>query len=439
MGVNVGKINYTWEDVKKIRKYPHLLGLLAGKDKLTLLHSYWIRTLFDSKKEIVFMAHRGAYKTTSIEIGIIYYLAFHPNARVALIRKSYTKAAESVRNIANMMLIPEIKAFLEFVWGTDWKFTMRREGKLDLSVKKTYTKEVSLTAKGIDSAITGDHYDFAVADDCEDLKDRVSEAEREKTILVMNEFRSNILDRGCHMVFVGTPWHRKGLYSTLPPAIKFPIHTTGLISPEEEADIRNKTTPTLFAINYKLEFENDEDMLFKDPYIGKWRGKELKNIRAHVDAAFDGDHYCALTIMGKTPEGKLNAVGFVYQGNIKDWFAEIAKKLVLYGCNRLYIEDNADKGYSADVLKLNPVMKENHIWVNVYHEKTNKDTKIATYLGEVWKDIEWAEETDSLYLEQCMDWRPKSLPDDAPDSAASLVREGNFSVTKTWDSNLWRW
>lgn len=39
---------YTWDDVKEIREHPHLLGLLAGKDKLTELHSKWMLQLLDS-------------------------------------------------------------------------------------------------------------------------------------------------------------------------------------------------------------------------------------------------------------------------------------------------------------------------------------------------------------------------------------------------------
>lgn len=433
-------ITYTWDHVRIIRQYPHLLGHLANKTKLTPMHSEWMRYILDSKEERVLMAHRGSYKTTSIvEIGIIWYLMFHPDDRVALIRKSFTQAAECIRNIADIMMLPEIHDLLAFVWGTDWKFSVRREGKLKLSVKRTNTKEVSITAKGIDSASTGDHYDFAIGDDCEDLQDRISEAARQKTILVINEFRSNIMERDKHMCFIGTPWHSKGLYSTLPPALKFPIHTTGLITPAQEADIKSKTTPALFAINYDLKFENEDDLQFKEPFLGVWHDGLVSNIRGHVDAAYDGDHYCALTIIGRLPDGKLNGIGFVYQGNIKDWLGEIAKKLSYYKCNKLYIEDNADRGYSADILKTHPLIKENHIWVLSYHEKMVKEVKIATYLGEVWQDIEWAKETDANYLEQCMDWRPKMLPDDAPDSAASLVREGGFSATKSYASNLWKW
>ncbi len=432
---------YTWEHVKIIRENPHILGHLCGKTLLTPLHSEWMHYLLDAPEERVLMAHRGSYKTTCIsEVGTIWYLMFHPNARVAIIRKSYTDAAAILRNIANMMMMPEVSELLTFVWGERWKFNIRREGMLDLSVKKTKTKEVSITALGVDSGITGQHYDFAISDDACDLKDRISEAEREKTKIVIQEFRSNIMDRDKFMIHIGTPWERHDMFSILPPAKKYPLGTTGLITPEQEANIRSKTTSILFAINYNLQFENEEDLPFKDPFIGKWHGSDLTMIRGQLDAAFSGEHTCALTIMGKnTANGRLNAVGFTYPGNVQSWLDVVAQKLAKYGCNKLYIEDNADKTYTSKVLATNKTIQDNHIWITDYHEVQKKEVKIATYLGEVWSSIEWSDETDSDFFEQCIDWRPGMEPDDCPDSAASLVREANFSISKSWQNNIWSW
>lgn len=432
-------VNYTWDDVRKIRKYPHLLGHLCGKTNLTPLHSKWMLYLLDSKVERVLMAHRGSYKTTCIsEVGVIWYLMFHPDATIVVIRKSYTDAASIVRNIANMMMIPEVYDLLAFVWGQKWKFTVRREGKIELSVKKSHTKELSVEAMGVDSNITGQHFTFGISDDVVTLKDRISEAEREKTKFIIQEYRTNILNPGCHMVHIGTPWHKKDLFSILPPAVKFPYDATNLLSAEEINLKKTQTTPALFAINYKLEYEDDEQMPFSDPYIGKWHSDKVQMVRAQLDAAFDGEHYCALTIMGKLPDKKYNAVGFVFAGNVRDWIPNVARILAKYNCNKLYIEDNADREYTALAMKKHPTIQQNHIWIESYHEKMNKDTKIATYLGEIWKDIEWAEETEDEYLEMCVDWRPGMEPDDPPDSASSLIREANFSYTRAYNA-IWTW
>ena len=60
------------EDLRKIAKYPHLIGWMVGKDKLTKMHSKWIRDLWLPERHTCLQAHRGAYKTTACtEIGII--------------------------------------------------------------------------------------------------------------------------------------------------------------------------------------------------------------------------------------------------------------------------------------------------------------------------------------------------------------------------------
>ena len=430
---------WSWNDIELIRRNPEILGLLAGKDKLTPLHGEWMLYLLDSPEERALQAHRGSYKTTAVvEIGAIWYLMFHPNARIGIVCKSYTAAAERVRNISNIMMLPEISSLLEFAWGDKWKFTTRREGKLEVSVKKTKTKEPSIMAFGIESAVTGYHVDVALFDDVVDLKDRVSVAEREKTKYVLQEFRANIIDPGGLLAHIGTPWDKHDAWEILPTPKKYPVSITNLLSKEEEAEKQKKTTPLLYAINYKLEFENEDDMLFRDPRMGKWHD-DLTRVTAHVDAAFDGDNYCALTIMGVMPDGKLNAVGFVFEGNIKVWFDKLAEKVVRYGAKTIHMEDNADKGYSTDILKTNDIVKDNHIWIESYHESMQKDVKIATYAAEVWQDIEWSVDSMPEYLEQCTDWRPKMEPDDAPDSLASLCREANFTSTRKYNSAIWSW
>jgi hypothetical protein len=78
---------------------------------------------------------------------------------------------------------------------------------------------------------------------------------------------------------------------------------------------------------------------------------------------------------------------------------------------------NPDKGYTADKLSANGLR------VKRYSENQNKHLKISTYLFEVWRRLEWAPETDDEYMNQVMDYRERSEPDDAPDSAASLFKE----------------
>jgi len=434
-------INYTWEHVQKIREKPHLIGHLVGKDLLTDMHSDWIRYIWDTTESRALQGHRGSYKSTAIiECGVPWYLMWNPSHRIAIVRKTYTAAAEVVRSIANHMEHPLLRPLLEKVWGTKWKFTTRREGKINLSVKTTATPQVSIEALGLDTNIVGKHYDRAVLDDFIDINDRISEAEREKTKLLVQEISSNIVDRTGTTSYIGTPWERRDAWTIVPPAIRYPINKTGLITNLQAAEIKSRTTPILFAANYDLRFDSEADLIFINPRMGTWHFDDVSEVSAHLDAAYKGKDFNALTIMGKLPNGKLNAIGWIYPGTVKDWFPFITQQLLRYGAKKFYCETNSDKGYTADILGRVPELRKEGIWMEDYHESTNKDAKIQSYAYEAWPLIEWSKDTDPAYLEQVCDYRPKNEPDDAPDSLASLVREGCFSSVTDWaKSGIWAW
>lgn len=70
----------------------------------------------------------------------------------------------------------------------------------------------------------------------------------------------------------------------------------------------------------------------------------------------------------------------------------------------------------------------------------NKHQKISGYLYDQWTNIEWDEKTDLEYLVQITDYEKGGEPDDAPDSAASLVQRGGFSSVQLNSGNsLYEW
>jgi hypothetical protein len=75
--------------------------------------------------------------------------------------------------------------------------------------------------------------------------------------------------------------------------------------------------------------------------------------------------------------------------------------------------------------------------VREYAETENKHIKICTHLYEHWNKVTWSPDTDPEYMNQILDYSEGEEPDDAPDSAASLIREA-FSVKET-NNSLWRW
>lgn len=414
----MNQTSWTDERVRMILDYPEKLGHLIGKTRLTGIHGEWIRYIWGSDKDVSLQAHRNSYKTTAVIIvGSIRWLLFHPEARIAIIRKTFTDAAAAVKTIADAMDTEVIRSLFRYVHKSYPRFTTRREGKLGFNFKKSLTPEVSIEAHGLGPGLTGSHYTKILCDDFVTLKDRLSKAERKNTKAIVREIQANIIEQGQFVSYLGTVWHSDDCWSIVPEAEKFDVYRLDIMTEAEIEEKRKKMTDTLFAANYELKHISSDDQMFTDPTFGAWDFK-VKNIVAQVDAAFDGTHYCALTIMGERADNKIQAIGWVYSGNIRDWFGFIKGKMGKYRAVSIYVEDNPDHGYTAQR------MRDLGLSVISYHESMNKRFKIGSYLKEFWERLIFSENSDDEYMLQITDYLPGQEPDDAIDSAASLLREG---------------
>jgi hypothetical protein len=419
---------------------PHKLGLLIGREKLLPLHGDWIRYCWDADEPRALQAFRGSYKSTSVGVvGIIRWMLFNPNDRIALIRKTFTDAAEVVYTVARAMDMPQVQELFKYAHGEYPRPIVRRDGLLRYSFKESVTPEGNLVAKGLNEGITGLHFDKLICDDIITLRDRVSRAEREHTIELVRELITNIIDPGKGSIWIGTPWHREDAWKiiqTFCEIWKNPLSECNFLGDEFASKKRKTTTPYLFSANFELQLNKDESLLFSEPVFGKGWDFSVRGATAQLDTAFDGDHYCALTIAAPIrTEGTqqiYQAIGFVYPGNIEDWEAKIDHLCKKYRVKYIYVETNADKGASAKRLAARGLR------VKPYAEGMNKHIKIGTYLYEVWNYIEWAPDTDDEYMIQVTEYKEGIEPDDAPDSAASLFREA-FSQRKLAARAMYEW
>lgn len=416
-----------------IKNNPHYLGYIAGKTKLTSLHSEWIKYIWETTAFRSLQAHRGSYKSTAVVvIGVIWWLLFHPDDRIAIVRKTFTDAADAVSTIAKIMADTKIREIFKIVHREYPEFVTRRKEKIEFSFKKTRTNEGSVEAFGLDAAFTGRHFDRVILDDVITQKDRVSRAERERTKQIIYEIQTNVIDPGKPVSYVGTPWHKDDAWTICPKPAKYSIYDCDILFEEDLAKLKKLTTPSLFAANYLLVHMADDKMLFSDPQWGEWQTHGIERVFAQVDAAYDGDHYCALTIMARRWDGKIQAVGFAYPGNIKTWAEEASDIMRRYRVKKLFNETNPDKGYTADLFRRFGVVVEE------YDENMNKHAKIGTYLFEAWPDLIWTPETDYVYMSMITDYMEGQDLDDAPDSAASLCRQ-KYSKRGAARSGRYEW
>lgn len=381
------------------------------------------------------------HNSTAVDVvGIVRWFLLQPNDRIALIRKSFNDACTVVSAVRQAMELPQIKELFKFAHGFYPKAMTAKDGKLRYNFKTTITPEVSLTAHGIDSSLTGMHYDKIICDDIITLKDRISRAERIKTKEMVNEIATNIIDPHKGSIWVGTPWHRDDAWNEINSfcdIAQYPLSKYNFLGEGAAEKKKATTTPFLYAANYELEIGKDENSLFVDPrYSQNWNF--FKRGYAHVDGAYDGDHYCAFTILSpldnaEMPFSKsLQGIGWAYPGNVKDWVSFIIKTCKQYKVQYIFCETNPDKGYLASQLR------EGGLRVKTYAETENKHVKISTNLYEYWEKILWSPNTDPEYMNQILDYREGSEPDDAPDSCASLLREA-CKPSKAKSRSLYDW
>lgn len=401
---------------QKILNQPHLLGHYLGYKDLSEIHSTWIIKSWANKKDYILQAHRNSYKTTAVlVVGCIWYLLYNPEATILIVRKEYEGAASILKSIIKHYESDEMRAIYEMFGFKSFNLKDYRKDTLTLPFKKQVTKEGSIDSLGIGGAITGRHYDKIICDDIVTLKDRVSKAERDKTKAFAMELM-NIKKPNGTITVTGTPWHRDDVFTILPESDKYPMGSVCINGLNQNVidEIKARTTPSLYAINYLLKHVADENKIFSDAKFEHW-DNDLNGIIGHIDCAYSGTHYTALTLLQKK-SGYYIIKGWIWRESIVTLYEKIANLLNSHNCGTIHMEDNADKGLGREgMIKYYP---------NVlgYHEKENKHNKIILHLKQNWLEVRFDYGCQEEYLNQVMDYEEGEEPDDAPDSLASLMR-----------------
>lgn len=403
------------EDIKRLLKeQPYKIGHFVGFKDLTGLHNDWLRSfLYDSENQTL-LAHRGSYKTTCLSIFFALHLIEKPRENVIFFRKTDTDVAEVISQTSKILKTAALQKVVNLLYGTDLIFEKDTANEINTNLNTSSKGASQLVGLGITTSITGKHADIVVTDDIVNIKDRISRAERERTKTQYMELQ-NIVNRGGRFINTGTPWHKEDAISLMPNVRRFDCYSTGLITREKLESLRHSMSDSLFAANYELKHIADTNAMFKEP---KFIGDEtlIYGGLAHIDAAYDGEDSTAFTAFKRQPDGSLVGIGKIWRNHVDDCLPEIKAihRHLLLGS--VACEKNADKGYLAKELAAQGLLPF------LYSETTNKFVKISTYLRREWDNIRWLEDTDPDYINQILDYSEFAEHDDAPDSAASLIR-----------------
>ena len=404
-------------------KLCHALGFTLLQD----LHNDWIVDMVVGKGDKTLQAHRGSYKTTCVAFALALIIILLPNKRTCFIRKTDTDTREIVAQVKKILDSEYIHHFVKVIHGVELAYTVNTQTEISTNLTTDIKGTVQLYATGIKGSLTGKHFDFIFTDDIVNISDRISKAERDYTKTVYQELQ-NIKNRGGRIYNTGTPWHKDDAFTLMPNIEKYDCYSTGLITPEQLESIRQSMEASLFSANYELKHIASEDVIFTSPQKGADPALAEQG-ECHIDAAYGGSDYTAFTICNKK-DGKYYIFGKLWHSHVDDCLDTICKYREQFNAGKIFCEDNGDKGYLAKDLRNRGER------VSVYHEKMNKYIKITSYLKASWKDVIFVEGTDEEYINQICDYNENAEHDDAPDSAASIVRR-MFNKSDSEYTPLW--
>lgn len=392
---------------------PVKLGWAVGFDRLTALHNAWIVDMIRGKDDKTLQAHRGSYKTTCVSIALAIIIVLLPNMKTLFLRKTDADVKEVIRQTRNILLSPYMQELAELIHGKRMTVTTQTAAEISTNLCSDSKGTSQLVAMGINGSITGKHFDRIFTDDIVNVQDRISKAERDHTKLVYQELQ-NIRNRGGRIYNTGTPWHKEDCFSLMPNIERHDCYSTGLILPQELQRIKQSMTASLFAANYELRHIASDDVIFTAPQTGADAALAEQGI-VHIDAAYGGEDYTAMTICRKR-DGKYYIYGRLWRKHVDDCIDEIIRMRKTFNAGCIWCERNSDKGYLAKVLRQRGERAE------TYHENMNKFLKITSYLKNEWQNVIFVAGTDAEYINQICDYNENAEHDDAPDSAASVIR-----------------
>ena len=393
---------------------PVKIGYAVGFDKLTAMHNRWIIDMIRGTQDKTLQAHRGSYKTTCVSIALACIFVLLPNKKTLFLRKTDADVKEVIRQVRNILLSPPMQEAARLIHGKDMVLITQTASELSSNLPGDSKGTSQIVAMGINGSITGKHFDRIFTDDIVNVQDRTSKAERDRTKIVYQELQ-NIRNRGGRIFNTGTPWHKEDCFSLMPNIERYDCYSTGIISKEQLQIIREAMTASLFAANYELRHIASDDVIFTSPQTGADPALAEQGI-CHIDASYGGEDGTAFTICKKSG-GKYYIYGRLWQKHVDDCLPEIIRLRKAFNAGIIYCERNADKGYLAKALR------DKGERADTYQESTNKVVKITSYLKSEWKNVVFVAGTDAEYINQICDYTENAEHDDAPDSAASIVRK----------------
>lgn len=171
----------------------------------------FVETWEGKKKRKLILLPRGHLKSTLVTVGYsLQQIAKDPSIRILIANATYTMACSFLGQIKSHL--EKNETFIEMYGELAKEAPKWSEGAVRLLSDRTYQKkENTITAFGMESALTSQHYDLVILDDLVNRDNIGTRVQVEKVISAYKDVL-DLLEPDGHVVIIGTRWHDSDLY-----------------------------------------------------------------------------------------------------------------------------------------------------------------------------------------------------------------------------------
>lgn len=298
----------------------------------------------------------------------------------------------------------------------------------------------SIRAVGVGGGFTGKPFDFIYVDDpYKNMEEALSELYRARVDRWYKTVVRPRLSGTGRLVVIQTRWHSLDLAGTLAAGSMdgtgdaFEIFSLPAIEAEGTPDER-PLWPERYPLDYLHKTREISGVRFWStvyqqipvdkapgealPEPQRWTGPAPAGVKifGYVDPAYDGKDRTAYIFGGTLPDGRVVITAAESKrANAVSIAAEIAAAAAANGGALIYVEDNADRGYTASAIRGAGGMTK-----SITNTK-NKLGRIHAHARAKWDKIYFADTVSPDFLRRLAEWSELAPHDDEPDALAGLM------------------
>lgn len=295
-----------------------------GRSKLAPVHKEICEYVDKNKqRKKLLLIPRGHLKSTIVTVGYtLQRIVKDPSSRIMIANATHGLACSFLKDVKREL---KFNKQIQMFWGdlTEGAVAWNNDS---ITLKYAKSKEPTVTAKGVDSNMTSQHYDVIIMDDVVNADFVNTQDQIQKTIDFYKECL-NLLEPDGELIIIGTRWHDSDLYGwvmdpennvyqdfdiflrkafegSLDSDEEFSVLFPGKFDRKHLKKLYEQQGPYVFSTQYMNDPIPDVDATFRRDWFQEYDPQELKgrllNKFVTIDPALsidkDADYTAIITV-----------------------------------------------------------------------------------------------------------------------------------------------